>query len=332
MVGALSHVKNVTIADFTGTFTGFNSQGSTTTINATDIVRPTDWVSAHNAFLTLSGNTAGQSTMSGTNIVLAGGLGIVLSATTAAGAATVSVGLLGIVTGLPVVIPGSTGTQSRGAMGTSSASLFLYPFFLDNYVAFNAIRMLQTHSLVSSTISGQQTISSRWGIFTLNVETLSLLTSFSLSQAWTQSSVSGTVSFATTTLTSGYGYGTSSFSTTALGQSLFGTAFPRIVDLVLSSSALTFSPGRYWLGLLQVQSSSSANIGLSSGHYGNVIATQMTQGLAGGVSVSNTTDYRIRLPGFGVYTVTQTSMPGNVPLTQINHSLTNMPYLSLTST
>ena len=67
MAGALSHVKNVTIADFTGTFTGFNSQGSSTTIAATDIVRPSDWMSAHNQFLTLTGNTNVQSTASGTN-------------------------------------------------------------------------------------------------------------------------------------------------------------------------------------------------------------------------------------------------------------------------
>lgn len=66
---AVSHVKSDTIADFTGTFTGFNSQGSTTTIAATDVVRPSDWNSAHNQFYTLSGNTTNASTASGTNVV-----------------------------------------------------------------------------------------------------------------------------------------------------------------------------------------------------------------------------------------------------------------------
>lgn len=83
---ALSHVKSNPIADFTGTVTVFNSQGSTATVNATDIVRPSDWNSAHNIFQTISGNTAGSSTMVGTNLVFQGGNGITISASTAAGA------------------------------------------------------------------------------------------------------------------------------------------------------------------------------------------------------------------------------------------------------
>lgn len=66
---AVSHVKSDTIADFTGTLTGFNSEGSTITIAATDLVRPSDWNSAHNQFYSLAGNTTNASTASGTNVV-----------------------------------------------------------------------------------------------------------------------------------------------------------------------------------------------------------------------------------------------------------------------
>ena len=72
---AVSHVYNQTVADGT----------------ATSVVRPSDWNSAHNQFLTVSGNTAGSSTMSGTNIVWQGGNNVTLSVSTAAGAATVVV-------------------------------------------------------------------------------------------------------------------------------------------------------------------------------------------------------------------------------------------------
>lgn len=58
---------------------------------ATSVVRPSDWNSYHNQYMTISGNTAGQSTMSGTNIVFQGGNGVTLSANTAAGAATIVV-------------------------------------------------------------------------------------------------------------------------------------------------------------------------------------------------------------------------------------------------
>jgi hypothetical protein len=40
---------------------------------ATSVVRPSDWNSGHNQFVTLAGNTSGASTVSGTNIVYQGG-------------------------------------------------------------------------------------------------------------------------------------------------------------------------------------------------------------------------------------------------------------------
>jgi hypothetical protein len=58
---------------------------------ATSVVRPSDWNSQHKQFITLSGNTSGQSTISGTNIVYQGGNNVTLSAITAAGAATIVV-------------------------------------------------------------------------------------------------------------------------------------------------------------------------------------------------------------------------------------------------
>lgn len=58
---------------------------------ATSVVRPSDWNSYHNQYVTISGNTSGQSTISGTNIVFEGGNNVTLSANTAAGAATIIV-------------------------------------------------------------------------------------------------------------------------------------------------------------------------------------------------------------------------------------------------
>lgn len=70
---AVSHVKTDTIGNFTGTVTAFNSQGSTATVAATDLVRPVDWNSAHNQYQTLTGNnTFSNSTASGTNLVYSG--------------------------------------------------------------------------------------------------------------------------------------------------------------------------------------------------------------------------------------------------------------------
>ena len=110
---AISHVKSNPVADFTGTVTVFNSAGQTTTTLASALVRPSDWNSAHNQFLTISGNTAGVSTMSGTNIVLQGGANVTLSANgaslvfSAADPATQSVQTQNMVS-----VQGSTGAVS----------------------------------------------------------------------------------------------------------------------------------------------------------------------------------------------------------------------------
>ena len=77
---ALSHVKVDTIADLTGTVTVFDSAGITATVAATGLVRPSDWNSAHNQFITVGGNTVGGSTASGTNIIYQGAGIVTLSA------------------------------------------------------------------------------------------------------------------------------------------------------------------------------------------------------------------------------------------------------------
>lgn len=78
---AVSHVFSSPVADFTGTVTVFDSNGNTATTNATALVRPSNWNSVHNQFMTISGNTSGASTASGTNLVFQGGNNVTLSVT-----------------------------------------------------------------------------------------------------------------------------------------------------------------------------------------------------------------------------------------------------------
>lgn len=111
---AISHVKSNTAVGWTGTVTVFNSQGSSGTAAASDMVLPSDWNSAHHNLLTLTGNTAGASTVSGTNIVYAGGNNITLSAAQGANVATISVvgNAQSVQTQNMVSVLGSTGNIS----------------------------------------------------------------------------------------------------------------------------------------------------------------------------------------------------------------------------
>lgn len=56
MPASILHAKSETIADFAGTITGFNNSGGTTTIAATNLVRPSDWNSQHLLTLSLTGS------------------------------------------------------------------------------------------------------------------------------------------------------------------------------------------------------------------------------------------------------------------------------------
>lgn len=73
MVGAVQHVFSSPLAEDTGTVTVFNSAGLSVTFQATSLIGPNEWNNTHQETVTLSGNTLGASTVSGTNIVLAAG-------------------------------------------------------------------------------------------------------------------------------------------------------------------------------------------------------------------------------------------------------------------
>jgi len=77
---SILHLKSNTIADATGTLTVFNTAGSTETAAATNLVRPSDWNSAHAIAWNLGGNTAGAAAVSGTDVSLFGGNNITLQA------------------------------------------------------------------------------------------------------------------------------------------------------------------------------------------------------------------------------------------------------------
>jgi hypothetical protein len=162
---AVSHVKNNIIADFTGTVTVFNSAGSTQTVEASQLVRPSDWNSAHNQYLTLSGNTAGASTMSGSNIIMQGGNNVTLSAD-----------------GASLIISAGAGGGGMGiSAGTQSVSTGTMIFADSNGLTFGMSGSSQitgsysqsTHSHATAAFSGSN------GSFTANTVTFGNLNGLS---------------------------------------------------------------------------------------------------------------------------------------------------------
>lgn len=300
---ALSHVFSNAAGDFTGTITGFNSQGSTTTIAATNLVRPSDWNSAHNFFQTISGNTAGQSTASGTNLVIAGTEGITVSLSTAAGAATLWIDgdRMGS-TNYPYPAM-STVSQTNGAIGVTTASIWVFPLQIDHAVAFNALQLHWSASLATTNVAATQNITHQYGIYTQNGASLSRLSSSSYSMGLTQSSISGTLSYPTSTGTGGYGYNTTTWAATANAQSLVGTVGQRIVHQQFGNT-MELRPGQYWYAFLQRQATTGAAAGLSTAMVANVMYPYNNVGPIGQSTAAFTTNASMGVRPFGVFTST----------------------------
>jgi hypothetical protein len=225
-VAAFSHVKSDTIGDFTGTITGLNSQGSTTTIVATDLVRPSDWNSVHNFFQTITGNTLGTSTASGTNLVMGGTNGVQLSHSTAAGAATLWVQPAPLAGFIP---PDKNHLHVAGQVG--QGSFFVQPMNAPHFQADGlALPIIFSNS---SNSSGSGTISWWVGVYTKNASTLSLLASSSHTSAFTMSGTAGSYSL----------YGGSRIYT-----------FPWTT---------TFGGSNYWIGIGSRTTTAGANMSIS---------------------------------------------------------------------
>ena len=183
MAGAVSHIKSNGIADFTGTVTVMNSAGSTETKNATDLVRPSDWNSVHNAFLTIGGNTNNASTWSGTNLQLSfnGAITGKISGNTLEISAAVARNFFAPIDEAEF-IAGQVG------QGTLHIRPVAFP-----YLAFDRA-VMPVFNTNSSNSSGSHTLSFWAGIYSQNVSTLSLLASASFTTALTHSGTAGSYS------------------------------------------------------------------------------------------------------------------------------------------
>ena len=154
---AVSHVKSNTIGDFTGTVTVFNSQGSTATAAATDIVRPGDWNSAHNQYVTISGDTLGTSTASGTNIAFGGQNNVQLSMSTAAGGATVW-----IQNDFENYYANMNPVPNSTTMQPFQSTSAVWPFTVPYMLTASFIRLMQSGAVVAASTTAATTGNTSW--------------------------------------------------------------------------------------------------------------------------------------------------------------------------
>lgn len=286
-MAALSHVKSNTIGDFTGTATVFNSQGSTATAAATDLVRPSDWNSAHNFFQTISGATAGQSTASGTNLVFGGTNGVSASLSTAAGAATLWMGQNNNPQSFFRAMP-DNGSTAAAVIGNGSVAVF--PVVREGEFSATRADIFASFSVSSSSNSSHAgNISVYVGLYTLNGSTLSLATSGSQSYQWTNTSNNSLASVA-------------SLRRLSLPITVNYTGGQDLFVAVMSRTSTTNANWFTASNILQAAAPHTAQI----------------QGLIG--EASNNT--RQAMPGLGLWSTTSTALPSSIGLSHLTNGQT----------
>jgi hypothetical protein len=265
---AVSHIKNITIGDSTDT----------------NVVRPIDWNSAHNEFWTLGGNTSGASTVSGSNVTLAGGGCVTVSG----GAGTISV--VGPPLDSGFILP-------FAPQATASASAWPLSTVYVNYVPLEVPMVLGSARLffwaaaqtTTNVATRGATYTFNAGLYTKNGATLSLVTSGSKSVS-------------------------ASWSTNSTGSA--GGAFEVYVPLGTS----TYLPGDYWIAVNNLSASAVGTMALSFPMMqANASASQWyvvrqfgsTESLSRGL-----------VPGRGTY-ATSNSVPNSMALSDIGQSGAN---------
>lgn len=157
----ITHVKSNTVADATGTVTFWN--GTTTgSIAATNAVRPSDWNSQHALQFTLAGNTTGNSTVSGTNVIFNGAGGISIGGSN--GSLMISGPSGGAAGSMSAWRPFELGNNTTfSALGQNT--IYLQHFIPDENVAFSNMEFWGRGSFASSTNNNSNVMTIRYGLY-----------------------------------------------------------------------------------------------------------------------------------------------------------------------
>jgi hypothetical protein len=147
---------------------------------------------------------------------------------------------------------------------TGTGSIVVFPVTVQKNVEFNMIFMINSLSYVTSnqTNTIRATHYSKFGFYSLNGNTLSLLASNSFSLAYTNQSVSMTFLHPNTTHTTGYGYDNLTVTGTAeISSFISGT---RGIAMQFGKN-FHIADGQYWIALLALKSTAgSSTFGFSN--------------------------------------------------------------------
>ena len=289
----ITHAKSNIVADYTGVVTVGNSSGGTQTMQATDLVRPMDWNSAHQATMAVSASEIGS--------LFAAGAGMTASTNTSG----VTFGLGNVMFYEPFILQNTNSTLSIPALGSWYFDPVCLPFGLSSghfrfpvtaaagFLQASNMSAAQTASIthyqtlnhnialykmgtganasrLESVWTGQMNLLAAWEMRVSSGASDNIQVSNSLSitipYTWDQSG-----GFTTTMVTSG---GTLSLTSTTMASSSINSLINAGVQSYITGSRLDFIPfnttipaGNYWLAHMFTSTSSATGSGSSTANY-----------------------------------------------------------------
>lgn len=259
-------------------FAGTNASG-TIASNGISVSVAAPGAAAENNNHELAGNTAGNSTASGSTIQFIGGNNITLSGTNGSQIRIDAGGGGGGVT-YSRYNEFKESPMVAGEIG--NGSLHIQPWLVPNLYMDRVVLHKAFSNASNSSFSF--TVSDWVGIYTLNASTLSLLHSASISTNFSGSGTAGSYL--------SYGGGIKA-QTLGLTQ--------------------TLTDGMYWIGVIQ-----RTTTGGGAGHTLNQVLNSQMNSTYRGLMGAATNATNQMSTGFGVYSATTSAMPNSVAITQIN--------------
>lgn len=321
---AILHVKSNIVADMTAaTVTVPTSAGGTTTVAATDLVRPSDWNSAHSLVYNLSGNTAGQSSAGGTDVRFQGMNGITVVGSTGTLAFS---GRLGTLMSTVIAPFDNKIPQGQSSFSVGQNSLYIFPCPLESCISADNLRMPVFITNVSSAAASvQKGLTFDVAIYSKHSTNQTILTQHYSTSYTIAASHNSNATWGISVITAignSTSYNTVSASSAGLNlsNSLGGSR-----ELIVPISSI-LSEGEWWWAIRA--SSSSAGAGgnvLGISHLGVGLATYNRVGIVSNVSNSGMLNHNLAM---GIYSNTTAGMPGSIRFTQIN-LIANLPIFFL---
>lgn len=311
---AIVHAFSNAVADATGTLTAWNG-ATTASIAATDVVRPSNWNSAHNVVYAMGGNTTNASSVSGTDVVIAGMGGVSVGG---------SNGSMIISAPPPVTIMDMELFELGNNTSFSSYghnTLYFQGFRPIANVSMTAIEMSVSLSSATSSISHSvgETLSYGWyskGTGTNSSRFESMATSSFVMRASFSSNLSGGLTFGD----NGTSYTVSSAGT-VFGSVLSGQ---KIISLPMATSLS--AGGDYMLCFANSTASVGGTGALRASFMVMTCQTNASYGIIANNTVAISAASNTNEPSMVIYTATSGAWPSTIAKSQFSINSANRMY------